>query len=99
MSEDENFLTRWSRRKRSVDDAVQAPVAHETAALPGSCTEEECYHEEKSRTGETPRAESARRVESEETCKKGEKTAGVEFDLSTLPSVDSIVANTDISAF
>lgn len=71
MSDQENFLTRWSRRKLE-------PAERKTADEPHAADAE--------------RAEGA-----------GGKTAppgeAPEFDISTLPSLDSIGANSDIRAF
>jgi len=74
MSEPENFLERWSRRKREVaDDSVtplQAPEAEGE---------------------ETPKPASFAPVESIK--------AETPFDISSLPSLDSIAAETDIRGF
>lgn len=75
MSEPENFLARWSRRKQVADKP--APLAKETAgddASPGAIAENKA-------TG-TPA------VPLEEP-----------FDLASLPSLDSIGAQTDITGF
>jgi Protein of unknown function (DUF3306) len=74
MSEPENFLTRWSRRKREAEEAAEAPPA--TAA-------EECA----TKAEEVPEAT------------KAPEGAPPEFDPATLPPVDSIGVETDITAF
>ena len=71
MSDRENFLTRWSRRKLEPADAkvpAEPPPAGEEAAKPA---------------GAAP----------------GEAAPVPEFDLSQLPSLESIGANSDIRAF
>lgn len=75
MSESENFLARWSRRKQVADKP--APLAQETAgenAAPGAVAE--------SKPAGTPA------VPLEEP-----------FDPASLPSLDSIGAETDITGF
>ena len=77
MSDQEKFLTRWSRRKLEPADAKvpaepplsdDAPPAGEEAAKPAGAVQ-------------------------------GEAAPVPEFDLSTLPSLDSIGAESDIKAF
>ena len=72
MSEPENFLERWSRRKREAEVAPEADAQANPVVAVG--------------TGQVsaPAAPAA------------EEPA---FDLSTLPSLEQIVADTDISAF
>jgi uncharacterized protein DUF3306 len=77
MSEPENFLARWSRRKRTAADPTEEPAAKETAV------------EKK----EQPAGEQ---VSPEQTPREGETPT---FDLSRLPSIESIVAGTDIRPF
>src|SRR5882724_10902003 len=67
---DEEFLARWSRRKRAARAAVDAPPPTEPA--------------------ETPNLARPAPAES---------PANAEVDLSSLPSIDSIDAATDITAF
>lgn len=78
MSEPENFLTRWSRRKLDPDEQT-APAAAEIVP-------------------QKP-AEDAEGIEKQGAT--GEKLAdpALAFDPATLPSLDSIGAKTDISAF
>jgi hypothetical protein len=66
---DEEFLTRWSRRKREANTVVEAPPAQ-----PG-----EPQDAQPSGTAETP--------------------PDAEFDLSSLPPIESITGTTDITAF
>ena len=83
MSEPENFLTRWSRRKREVEQAETASTPSEEPAsvAPASAT---------------PAAQEDVR-EPDVTDEKAEKAP--EVDLSALPSLESITAATDIRAF
>jgi hypothetical protein len=76
MSEPENFLARWSRRKRAGEEP-----AEEAAAKDATVEKEE------------PAGEP---IPSEQKPAEGEKPA---FDLSRLPSIESIVAGTDIRPF
>ena len=83
MSDPENFLTRWSRRKREVADEGDRAQAdeqtQETTQAPST----------ESTENEAPlRAPSAEPVSSEPA-----------FDLSKLPPIESITAETDIRAF
>jgi hypothetical protein len=68
---DENFLSRWSRRKRSADDKPAAQDASPETS-----------------TGE-PGAPAAAVA----------PDTGEAFDISTLPSIDSITSLTDVSVF
>ena len=67
---DEEFLARWSRRKRAARAAVDAPPLTEPAETPNLA---------RPATAESP--------------------ANAEVDISSLPSIDSIDAATDITAF
>jgi hypothetical protein len=79
MSEREDFLARWSRRKRQAADEVEdAPIAAEPDAS------EQRMESERSLDNERPPE-----TESREPL----------FDLTTLPSIESISAETDIRAF
>jgi hypothetical protein len=75
MSDPENFLSRWARRKRAAVDESKAPAAIEPTAeeMPAA-------------------AADASRV----SLPKEETPA---FDLDSLPSIDSITADTDIRGF
>jgi hypothetical protein len=85
MSDPEGFLSRWSRRKRAQDASESA----KTDAVPVDGVEDE----------------SARTLESDQKDKAGRQEmpaaekAESAFDLSTLPSLDSITAETDIRPF
>lgn len=78
MSEPENFLTRWSRRKLVVDEPAP-PAAAAAEAAPQKSPEDD---EGASTAASKPAAPPA-----------------PEFDPASLPSLDSICAETDISAF
>ncbi len=74
MSDDENFLSRWARRKREVAESERA----ESQAPPSDSA------------AQKPPADAAQAVPAAKE---------PEFDLSKLPSLDSITAATDVSAF
>lgn len=77
MSEPENFLTRWSRRKTAaVEEKSEPPVA---------AVDETAAGDEQKSAAPPPAAPS--------------QTVPAAIDPATLPSIDSIVAGTDISAF
>lgn len=80
MSGEEDFLSRWSRRKRAAAEPALPP--EEATAVPAASPV----------SGEA----SATSTETGEAVEKGAKE---EFDLASLPPIDSIVAGTDISAF
>jgi hypothetical protein len=77
MSEPENFLARWSRRKQE---------AEPTAEPPNDAPREE-------------NAEEAVAIEGSAAEAKSDEKKEAEFDLSSLPSIDSIGAGTDIRVF
>ena len=77
MSEPENFLTRWSRRKQE---------AEHTAEKPDDALPEESVSEASAVEGPVAAATPSEKKEDE-------------FDLSSLPPVESIGAGTDIRAF
>src|SRR5687767_12366963 len=81
----DNFLTRWSRRKRAV--AEPAPAADERRAP------------DDARADHAPDAGTrpASRPDTAPDAQSGEVPAT--FDLSKLPSIESITADTDIRAF
>ncbi len=83
MSEPDNFFERWSRKKLDPKDE-EAGAKQETAALPPEAVE----------------ADSAASEDEGAPAKKA-KPGGEEpaFDLSKLPSIDSITATTDIRMF
>lgn len=78
MSNNEDFLSRWSRRKRAAaESALPSEGAQEVPPSPG--------------------AVSAASNETGQAIEKSDKEE--EFDLASLPPIDSIVEGTDISAF
>jgi len=83
MSDREDFLSRWSRRKRDVEKESAKPEEEVPAAEP---------------------VEQAPTGEAEATRASGAKPDGEEkeepaFDLSSLPSIETITAETDIRPF
>jgi hypothetical protein len=84
MSEPEDFLSRWSRRKQDV-------AREEEAAKPEAPTELQDGEQDSVEENSPPENEN----------KKPSDTAAKEpaFDLSKLPSIDSITATTDIRPF
>ena len=86
MSEEENFLTRWSRRKRAAADqdaelsAAREPEPEATEPGPEST-------KDGAKAG-APKQDVA-----------AEPAAELEFDLTSLPPIESIVAETDIRPF
>lgn len=74
MSDDENFLSRWARRKRAVAESERA-------------------------ASETPPPDSATQKPLAETAQAAPPSQEPAFDLSKLPSLDSITAATDVSGF
>jgi hypothetical protein len=75
MSEPENFLSRWLRRKHEADQKPDARDAEHAPDVAPPTTE--------AKVGQAA----------------PDKAAGPEFDLSTLPSIESIDAGTDIRGF
>lgn len=81
MSDQENFLTRWSRRKlEPADEKVPLDPPPAAADAP-------------------PAGEDAAKAAGAAPARQGEAAPVPEFDLSKLPSLDSIGANSDIRAF
>ena len=83
MSDPENFLTRWSRRKRKVadeDDRAQAD-------------------ERKQEAEQAPRTESAENEAPSRPPSAVSVSTEPAFDLSKLPPIESITAETDIRDF
>ena len=70
---DEDFLARWSRRKRAAEVASEPPSPAPLADLSGK--------------------------EGTKSAAEPENGAAEEFDLSVLPSIESITASTDVTAF
>jgi hypothetical protein len=85
MSEPEGFLSRWARRKSGVaeNDPSQEPQAEPADGR---------VEEQLDTAPDQPSAES-------ENEKKAKEDKAPAFDLSTLPSIDSITADTDIRGF
>jgi len=83
MSEPENFLNRWSRRKRAPEAEPTPPqeAAPETPAESG-----EAVRDSKPAVTKAPQAPAL-------------EAPVPEFDVSSLPSLDSIDAQTDIRVF
>jgi hypothetical protein len=86
MNDPDNFLMRWSRRKRKVADAGAAPPRDEREqgaadALP------------------TEPAANALPLPPPQAAETKTETTEPVFDLSKLPSIESITAETDIRAF
>ena len=75
MSDQENFLTRWSRRKLE-------PADEKVPSQPPQATDAPTVNEDAAKPAPVPQGQ-----------------ATLEFDLSKLPSLDSIGAGTDITAF
>jgi hypothetical protein len=87
MNDPENFLTRWSRRKRAAaDDRDREP-------------RDEPGNEQAQRAGDAPSAEGAAADPSPPRSGAVSTPAEPVFDLTKLPSIESITAETDISAF
>jgi hypothetical protein len=84
MNDAENFLTRWSRRKRTAKD--------EPAPAEGDGEREQGVPE-------TPRAECAVEDATPPTPPINAGPAKPAFDLSKLPPIESITAETDVRAF
>jgi hypothetical protein len=85
MSEPENFIARWSRRKRA---AAQEAEAKESSAASGAADEEVRAPEEH---GDESDVTMARRSASE--------SAEPAFDVTKLPPIESSTADSDIRAF
>lgn len=81
MSEPENFLDRWSRRKREAGEP-EPPRGEEKAPAPQPA----------SAAKDSPAAKPA-------PAGNDAPAADTPFDVSKLPSLDSITATTDVSAF
>ncbi len=79
MSDQEKFLTRWSRRKQEIAGEI---ARSEQPAVPDA---DRLQDDGKQEAGAKPASPKAKTPD--------------EFDLSTLPSIDSIGASSDIRAF
>jgi hypothetical protein len=87
MSEPEDFLARWSRRKRQA-----AQEANATSDAPAGTAKPQVTVEGAA-AGEQPSTESGGAIES------GGEPAAHAFDPESLPSLESITAGSDIRAF
>ena len=85
MSEPESFITRWARRKR---EATQEVEAKQSSAASDAASEDLRPPEEQGHEGDVT---AARRSASER--------AEPAFDVSKLPPIESITADSDIRAF
>lgn len=84
MRDRENFLERWSRRKRAAEDTASPPQAPRTQQPP---------------VDEPPPRQSAAAAQRDAAEPQRPLPAAPEFDLTKLPSLDSITAVTDVRAF
>ena len=84
MSEPENFIARWSRRKREAEDAD----ATKSAAVPAPAPASAESIEERRKGSETAPGEPGAPEPSEAT-----------FDLTKLPPIETITAESDIRPF
>jgi len=84
MNDPENFLTRWSRRKREAGDESVPPAGDEREQI-------------KADVGPDERAADA--VPSHRPQAANVEAAEPAFDLSKLPPIESITAETDIRGF
>jgi hypothetical protein len=85
MSEPENFIARWSRRKR---EAAQDADATKTTAAPAPTVESEHPDEGRRKESDAAPADGGALEPSE-----------VAFDPTTLPPIETITAESDIRAF
>jgi Protein of unknown function (DUF3306) len=87
MNDPENFLSRWSRRKRTAEEEREPaePESLESVA--------------KDHSPAVTQENSAAVESGDEKDEKKEKAGEPAFDLSKLPSLESITAETDIRAF
>ena len=83
MNDPENFLTRWSRRKRTADESVP-PAGDERDQ-----SKTEVCPDERAADAVPPQPVPAANVETTEPA----------FDLSQLPPIESITAETDVRGF
>jgi hypothetical protein len=89
MNESEEFLTRWSRRKREAADEMKLADRKESKL--------DLVTSERNEISSNRR--SAVSVDIKDTKGKEEEAAFSVFDPQSLPSIDSIVADTDIRGF
>jgi hypothetical protein len=84
MTDREKFLERWSRRKRAAADAASPPRAQHVQQPPAD---------------ESPPAQSTAPAQRGTAEPQRPLPAAPEFDLTKLPSLDSITSATDVRAF
>jgi len=96
MNDTEGFLSRWTRRKRAVAEAAAAPAAAPDSTRPREGAEPE--PDSRLRGNERVVDPELARDASPHGDEKAEKSEA-EFDLSKLPSIESITAETDIRPF
>ncbi|MGA7489103.1 MAG: DUF3306 domain-containing protein [Xanthobacteraceae bacterium] len=87
MSEPENFIARWSRRKREATQEAEAPAQPATA--PEAAAE----------NAQTTERQPEQRPKEGDATVAGGGTPQPAFDPASLPSLDSITADSDIRAF
>ena len=96
MSEPENFLERWSRRKR--DAIVDADPKDEIAAIDKPAARREATGADAADPSRTdPSKTDPSKTDASKTDASKDETP--QFDVSQLPSLDSIDANSDLRAF
>lgn len=89
MSELENFLNRWSRRKAAANDQ---PAELGEKPAPAVAPDTGAHPSESEKAGEKMHSDAA-------TPPAHTEKSEPEFDLSTLPPIESIEAGTDVTAF
>ncbi|HEY1364366.1 MAG TPA: DUF3306 domain-containing protein, partial [Xanthobacteraceae bacterium] len=90
MSEPESFVARWSRRKRESTEAQDASTSVRVTGSPES--------NERRRAEPVPDAPKSADAAGS-SAGAAPDSSGRPFDLSALPSLDSITAHTDIRSF
>ena len=88
MSDPENFLSRWARRKRDVAEADKPP---NPSARPRESGDPEPHD------AESDALDS--RLRGTERISDSDRSEDAPFDVASLPSVESITADTDIRGF
>ena len=91
MSETEKFLTRWSRRKQEAVDEAKPADRRESKLDPAISEDGE--------VSSSRRSVVSAGTNTKETKGKAEEAQFPVFDPQSLPSIDSIVADTDIRGF
>lgn len=86
MSEPDNFLSRWSRRKRAAGESENEPQV--------AATEDSAEQAPETATADAQPAQGQTQV-----AKPSAAPAEAEFDVASLPPIESIGADTDIRAF